>query len=113
MDKRIATFLVICALALTCTSDMKAICKGKTWTIADRQQQLMQEINKAQKEKELTVKEANKLRQELAKVARRKTKFKAADQNLDNDQKKKLESDLNDISVKIKKLQLEKRVNAN
>lgn len=86
---------------------------GKEWTIQERQDQLMKDINKAQKAKALTDKEAKKLRGNLADVARRKKKMESKGKvkgKLDDNDKMKLESDLNDISVEIKKLQLEKRV---
>jgi hypothetical protein len=82
----------------------------KTWTIDERQVQLMQDINAGQKSKELTLKEANKLRSYLADVARKKKKFLKRNANkLTQDDTVILEGDLNKISVNISKLKLEKR----
>ncbi len=85
--------------------------KNKVWTLDDRQEQLMKDINEGQKAKELTAKEANSLRSDLSDVSRKKVKFKKKNDGhkLTDDNKTSLEKDLNDISVKIKKLELEKR----
>ncbi len=66
------------------------------------------------KPKQLTNKEARKLRSDLADIARDKAKLKAASstQTLTKDDQAKLEGELNDTSLKIKKLQMEKRVKA-
>ncbi len=97
-------------ILLLCTlSNGPAI--GKEWTIEERQNQLMKDVNAGQKAKALTDKEAKKLRGDLADVARRKKKLETKTKGaLSAKDKAKLESDLNDISVEIKKLQLEKRV---
>lgn len=87
---------------------------AKEFTIRDRQKQLMKDVNKAQKSNELTDKEAHKMRKKLAQVARKKTKMlrKANGAGLSTDNKVALEKDLNAISIEIKKLMLEKRVDA-
>jgi hypothetical protein len=83
---------------------------AKTWTVDERQAQLMQDINKGQKSKELTVKECTKLRSDLADVARKKKKALAKNkQKLTPADITVLEEDLNKISVAITKLKLEKR----
>lgn len=88
--------------------------KGKTWTVEMRQDKLMQDINIAQQHKELTDKEAKKLRSRLSDVARKKKKFrtenKSTGEKLTAENNKELEEDLNKISSDIKKYQLEKRV---
>jgi len=84
---------------------------AKTWTVDDRQVQLMKDINAGQKAGELTLKEAEKLRSDLADVSRKKAKMKAkANGKLTADDKLKLESDINKISTDIRKLKLEKRL---
>jgi len=87
--------------------------KGVTWTVEMRQAKLMQDINLAQKHKELTDKEAKRLRSDLSDVARKKKKFKnenkATNGKLTAENNKELEEDLNHISEDIKKLQLDKR----
>ena len=84
---------------------------AKDWTINERQDQLMKDINAAQKRKDLTDKEAKKLRSDLADVARKEAKMKEKGNStvsaVDN---AKLENMLNNVSVKIKSLSLEKRV---
>lgn len=83
---------------------------AKTWTIDERQEQLMKDINSAQEKKALTAKEGDKLRKMLAKVSKKKAKWKTdKTRELSTDEKLSLEGDLNTISVKIKALQLEKR----
>ncbi len=87
--------------------------KGVTWTVEMRQAKLMQDINLAQKQKELTAKEAKRLRGDLSDVARKKKKFKnenkSTNGNLTIENTKVLEEELNHISEDIKKLQLDKR----
>jgi hypothetical protein len=83
---------------------------AKHITADEGQAQLMQQINAGQKSNELTVKEANKLRKDLAHVARKKAKMlgktnrKLTDENI-----VEIKSDLNEISSNIHKLELEKR----
>jgi hypothetical protein len=87
--------------------------EAKEWSIDDRQQALMQQINEGQKAKELTVKEAKSLRKDLANLAKKKAKMKAKadkDNTLTKENQTELEGDLNKISVEIQKLKLEKRV---
>ncbi len=73
----------------------------------------MRDINDGQKAKELTVKEAKKLRKDLANLAAKKAKMKAkSEETLTAEDKLVLEGGLNNISVEIKKLKLEKRTEA-
>jgi ribosomal protein S13 len=86
---------------------------AKEWTINARQDQLMKDINAAQKKNELTDKEAKKLRSDLADVARKEAKLRGKNnKQIPIDQQGKLEKGLNEVSVNIKKLALEKRVDA-
>ncbi len=103
-------FLTTLALFL-CLAAYPAFAKGKVWTIEARQAQLMQDINEGQKGKQLTKKESDRLRSDLADVARRKKKMKSKNDGgaLTEDQKKDLEGDLNKISDDIHKYELEKR----
>ncbi|MBP9092990.1 hypothetical protein KBI23_18340 [bacterium] len=106
---------VVCSLALALSSlfSMFLPVEAKEWSIDDRQQALMQQVNEGQKAKELTVKEAKSLRKDLANLAKKKAKMKAkADSNntLTKENQTELEGDLNKISVDIQKLKLEKRV---
>ena len=75
------------------------------------QAKLMQQINADQKSNQLTVKEANKLRKDLAHVARKKAKMLGkTNRKLSDEDKAQIISDLNDISNNVHKLELEKRV---
>ncbi|MDX2107947.1 MAG: hypothetical protein SFY67_16210 [Candidatus Melainabacteria bacterium] len=105
MNSILALFLVLGFTFLT-PGDAFA----KTWTIDERQEQLMKDINSAQEKKALTAKEGDKLRKMLANVSKKKAKWKTdKTRDLSQDEKFKLEGMLNDISVEIKRLQLEKR----
>ncbi len=103
-------FLTTLALCL-CLAAHPVIAKGKVWTIEARQAQLMQDINEGQKGKQLTKKQSDRLRSDLADVARKKKKMKSKNDGgpLTEDQKKELEGDLNTISDDIHKYKLEKR----
>ncbi len=71
----------------------------------------MQQNNAGQKSKQLTVKEANKLRKDLARIARKKAKMLGkTNRRLSAENIGEIKSDLNDISNNIHKLELEKRV---
>lgn len=87
---------------------------SKEWSIQDRQDELMRQINAGQKAKELTFKEAKRLRGDLADVSRKKKSMRSDDKKpLTAEQKAELEKVLNDISVDINKLKLEKRTHVN
>jgi len=84
---------------------------AKVWTIDDRQQKLMQEINAGQKSGELTLKEAHILRKQEAHIARKKAKMKAKNLGrLSSDDITDLEKELNKVSIDLNKYRLEKRV---
>lgn len=106
--KHFATY--VAALAILVGAIWSPDVCAKTWTVDERQAQLMQDINNGQKSKELTVKECTKLRSDLADVARKKKKALAKNkQKLTPADIIGLEEDLNKISVAITKLKLEKR----
>ncbi|MBS1952875.1 MAG: hypothetical protein JST89_01690 [Cyanobacteria bacterium SZAS-4] len=113
----VQNILVAATICGAMSMPLLATAKGVTWTVEMRQAKLMQEINVAQKHKELTDKEAKKLRSDLSDVARKKKKFKTESEKATGHEKltpennKELEEDLNEISADIKKLQLEKRTN--
>lgn len=71
----------------------------------------MADINEGQKGKQLTKKQSDRLRSDLADIARKKKKMKdkSTDGKITEDQKLELEKDLNDVSVAIQKYKLEKR----
>lgn len=101
-----AVVLMLLTQPLSCPNGL-----AKTYTVEDRQLKLMEEINAAQRANQLTVKEAKKLRKDLADVARDKKSMLAKGKGkLSDDDSAKLESELNDVSNKLLKLQLAKRV---
>jgi septal ring factor EnvC (AmiA/AmiB activator) len=81
------------------------------YTINQRQVRLQKEISQGVKANELTQKEADDLKSSMADIDSRiaKMKEKNAGKISIKDQKK-LEKSLNDVSVKITKLRLDKRV---
>ncbi len=96
-------------LALTFISNSQVL--DKEWTVNERQDQLMKDINEAQKKKDLTAREAKGLRSDLADVTRTEAKIKENNNDkIPDGDKAKLESMLNDVSVRIKQPSLEKRV---
>jgi len=110
MKSRVLQSLLVASTVLF-TSAQSALAE-KEWTINERQDQLMKEINEAQKKNELTEKEAKKLRSRLADVARKEAKMRGKNNanKLTDANKAVLEEGLNVVSVDIKKLALEKRV---
>jgi polyhydroxyalkanoate synthesis regulator phasin len=104
----------ICALAVVaCSIAVDCLAKGTVWTVEARSEKLMQEINDGQKNGELTLKEAQQLRSDLAEVAHRKHKLTGNDAGkMSDDDKNTIEKMLNKVSTKLKKLELAKRVNS-
>ncbi|HEY9773086.1 MAG TPA: hypothetical protein V6C81_04690 [Planktothrix sp.] len=75
---------------------------AKTWTVDQRQAQQMKDINAAQKSGDLTVKDSEKLRSELARVARKEAKLKLKrNGTLTPDDIAKMQKDLDALSAKI------------
>lgn len=109
MKTRVALIAVLIASAAFVGTGDGAF--AKEWTINERQDQLMKDINAAQKKKELTDKEAKKLRGDLADVARKEAKLRGKNnKQIPVEDLAKLEKALNGVSVAIKELALEKRV---
>ncbi|HEY9676403.1 MAG TPA: hypothetical protein V6C76_00260 [Drouetiella sp.] len=108
----VASLLVAATIGGAMSFATSAQAADKHWTIQMRQDKLMQDINLAQKQHQLTEKEAKKLRSDLSDVARLKRDYRKEhinnDEHLTPENKKELEEKLNDISAKIKKLQLDK-----
>jgi len=102
---------ILALAAVLCLNGLPASAKGKVWTIDTRAAKLMQEINEGQKSGALTLKEAKKLRSELADIAHRKHEMKGDnDGTVSEKDKLKIEGALNKVSTKIHKMGLEKRV---
>lgn len=73
------------------------------------QAKLMQDVNAGQKSHKLTMKEAHKLRKDLAQVARKKAKMLADKNKLSAEDTEELKKEVNKISDKIHRLELEKQ----
>lgn len=103
--------VLVAVSAVACEGSQAAPAKSKSSVVESRQAQLMKDINYYQKSKELTDKQANKLRKALAKVARKKTKAKRKDNTkvVDDETKSDLMVDLDEISADIKKYRDENR----
>lgn len=107
--KRLSTLVLVIAICLGVVSPGLPVLSKKLLP-DEGQAKLMQEVNAGQKSNQLTVKEANKLRKDLAHVAR--TKAKMISENggkLSIEDTSKLKSDVNEISNNLQKLELEKR----
>jgi hypothetical protein len=84
----------------------------RTYTITNRITTLTSKVNAGQKSGELTLKEADNLRDKLADVNSRISKFQAKNGGkLSYADENKIEKDLNDVSLKLSKKELAKRVN--
>jgi hypothetical protein len=78
---------------------------GKVWTIEERQLQLMQDINNAEKSKQITAKEARSLRKMQANIARKKAALRGAKRGeLTKEDVAKLNKDLDTASNKTHEL---------
>ncbi len=100
---------VICSVSVL--NGLPIYSKSKPIIQDEGQAKLMQQINAGQKYKQLTVKEANRLRKDLANVARKKAKMlNKTNRKLTDDNRAEIIGDLNNISNDIHKLELEKRV---
>ncbi|CAN5416826.1 hypothetical protein BH11CYA1_BH11CYA1_38100 [soil metagenome] len=79
-------------------------------TITDRIDILSKKIDKGQKANELTLKEADKLRDDITKINDRIEKAKAKNAGkLSYEDETKIEKDLNKVSVKLTAKELDKR----
>ena len=113
--KTILSWIIATTFLLGMTPLSAFSAESRKWTTDQRQAKLMQDINAGQKSRELTLKEANKLRKDLSHVARYKAKlrFKAkakAKTALTSAEEVEIEKQLNQISSEIHKDKLEKRV---
>ena len=85
---------------------------AKTWTVDERQTQLMQQINYGQRTGQLTMAEAHDLRKQVASILRKKIKMKAKapEGQLTPEDTKDLEKDLNNLSLDLDRYKQAKRV---
>ena len=85
----------------------------KNWTITQRQEQLKKEVDGGLKANELTLKEANALKDRLSGITADETKMKSKNGGkLSYKDEGKLEKKLNGVSVDMQKEKLEKRTTA-
>ncbi len=111
--KNIEVTMIVCSVLLSGTLFCAPPAVSKKWTPQERQDKLMQDINAGQKNKQLTVDEAKKLRKDLSHIARKKAKMKRhSEQNgkLSAEDTAAMESKLNKVSSDIHKTKLDKRV---
>ena len=99
--------LVQCAISLPQSTQARS----HHYTISQRHNALLAKINRFQKTGDLTLREANSLRDENADIYRREAKMKSKNGGkLSYKDINKIESDLNDLSNRIHKKSLNKRV---
>jgi hypothetical protein len=109
--KSVYIALTLSLVSSVCLLSGSADAKKTTLTVYDRQVALTKEIAKGEQSKELTAKEATDLRSKLADIEKRKTKMETKNGGkLSYEDTNKIEKDLNDVSLKIQKKKLEKRV---
>ena len=109
---RILSLVTTVSLAAGAISALPSLAK-RPITITQRQEALQRDISKDEKSNELTKKEADGLRSDLQDIANKINKMKAKNGNkLAYKDEGKIEKDLNGVSLHLKKLELNKRVDA-
>jgi hypothetical protein len=109
MNIKVCALALSSILAVACLATAPA--EAKKWTVTQRQQALSMEIDKAFRTNQLTLKEADGLKREVIKITNREQKMRSKNGGkLSYEDDNQLEKDLNDVSVKLHKKQLEKRV---
>lgn len=102
-----ATMLLQLAVALPQSTDAR----GRRYTISQRHTALLAKINRFEKSGELTLKEANSMRDENSHIADREAKMKSKNGGkLSYKNINTIEDELNDLSNRIHKKSLNKRV---
>ncbi|MBZ0186562.1 MAG: hypothetical protein K8F91_09970 [Candidatus Obscuribacterales bacterium] len=90
MTMRILAIAILISMAF----QMVLFCHAEGWNFAAQQKQLMEDVNAAQKSKALTKKDSIKLRKALAKIAKKKRKFKSQNvREFTPDNKEELDND--------------------
>ena len=98
-------------LQITMYLPQSAEARARKYTITQRHAALMSKINRFQRSGELTLKEADSLRNENADICRRESRMKSHNGGkLSYKDIAHIEDDLNDLSNKIHKKSLNKRV---
>lgn len=104
-------WVTLAVIAAIVTAGSVSPADAKKYTIYQRQIALKTRVNKAERAKELTFKEAKHFRDELADVQEDKDKMISKNNGrLSYEDENKLEKKLNSISTSITKHKLEKRV---
>lgn len=104
------TMRLYALVAVLCIAqNLPAMAADEKLTTYQRQVNLMKRINEAQKNKQLTVKQAKGLRKDLSKIAVKKDKIrnKNASGKFDSDDAPDVEERLTETSEKIEKLKQE------
>ena len=103
----------LCLLSMVAINASFALqASAKVWSIDERQQQLMQDINQGQRSKQLTDKNAKKLRELLSNVARKKKKFQKGDSTskaFSDAQKSALQTELDKVRAEMTKMQTDNK----
>jgi hypothetical protein len=104
------TPLIYCILALlTCAFSASSL--AKHWTVTQRQDALLKEIDSSFKANQLTAKEHDDLRNEQQKIIVREKSMKEKNAGkISYEDNRRLEKDLNTLSLKLHKKVLAKRV---
>jgi hypothetical protein len=101
------TFLVGAFVLISNPADAK----GKVWTITERQVEEQKRISAGEKSSELTKKEADDLRSDMESISTKIAKMKEKNGGkLSLKDQGKIEKSLNDVTLKIDKFKLAKRV---
>ncbi|MBS2001669.1 MAG: hypothetical protein U0103_02570 [Candidatus Obscuribacterales bacterium] len=107
--KRTSIFAAVLGLLVSISALQQPAQAG--WTIYERQVRLRKEVSQGMKANELTKKEYDGLNDSLTKIDERIKKMKAKNLGkLSIKDQGKIEKSLNDVSLKIQKYRLEKRV---
>jgi uncharacterized membrane protein YgaE (UPF0421/DUF939 family) len=110
MNKYYSLSIVASILLIQATA-MPPIQAKAPVTITERQEMLLDKVNKAEKSGELTADEANSLRNSHAKIMDKETRMKSKNGGkLSYKNINQIEKDLNKISNKLHKKELAKRV---
>jgi cell division protein FtsL len=98
-------------MVLACSFSMLQPAHAKRhYTVTERQEALKKDIATDEKNGNLTLKEANSLRDDLTKIAEKESKMKIANGGkLSVEDNHKLEGELNKVSLSMKKKELKKR----
>lgn len=102
---------IVVTILLAILVNALQLADARRWTIYQRQVKLAREIDQGQRSGDLTLKEADNLRHEQAKINSRIAEMKAKNGGkISYEDQNKLEKMLNQLSVSIKKKKLAKRV---